>query len=128
MPTYILLLTLTPEGRARMLEDAENLRRAEAAIRIPGVSVMGVYGVLGEYDFVSILEAPDNDAAARFSLDLGVRAGAHITTLPAIPITRFETVAGDSPPELETGVTPGLAQDAPEAGAEQQGGPPLRAS
>ncbi len=119
MPTYILLLTPTPEGRAKMLEDAENLRRAEAAISIPDVSVMGVYGVLGDYDFVSILEAPDNDAAARFSLDLGVRAGAHITTLPAIPITRFQGIAGDDPPELETGVTRGLAHEAPEAGGDQ---------
>jgi len=125
MPTYILLLTLTPEGRAKMLGDAENLRRAEAAITIPGVSMMGVYGVLGDYDFVSILEDPDNDAAARFSLDLGVRGGADIPTLPAIPITRFGGVSGDDPPELETGVTPGIAQDVPAAGGDQQGGPPL---
>ena len=105
MPTYILLLNLTPEGRGKMLEDGEMLRRAEDAIVIPGTTVMGVYGVLGEYDFVSILEAPDNDAAAQFSLELGVRAGAHITTLPAIPITRFERGAGHEPPELDTGVT-----------------------
>ena len=60
MATYILLLNLTPEGRARMLEDPETLRRAEDAIEVPGISVMGVYGVLGEHDFVSIVEAPDN--------------------------------------------------------------------
>ena len=112
MPTYILLLTLTPEGRGKMLEDAEMLRRAEGAIAIPDVTVMGVYGVLGEYDFVSILEAPDNDAAAQFSLELGVRAGAHITTLPAIPITRFERGAAHEPPELDTSVTLGPAEEA----------------
>jgi hypothetical protein len=51
---------------------------------------MGLYGVLGRYDFISMLEAEDNEAVARFSLEFGVRAGAHIETLPAVPISRFE--------------------------------------
>ncbi|MBM3139034.1 MAG: GYD domain-containing protein [Chloroflexi bacterium] len=90
MPTYILLLTLTTEGREAMLEDPESLIRAEAACSTEEIQSLGLYGVLGDYDFVSIVEAPDNEAAARFSLELGVRAGAHITTLPAVPIARFE--------------------------------------
>ena len=91
MATYILLLTLTAEGRQLMLDDAESLLRAEEAIAIPGIEVLGLYGVLGACDFVSIVEAPDNETAAAFSLELGVRAGAHIATLPAIPIARFES-------------------------------------
>ena len=75
MATYILLLTLTPEGREKALADPElcsvSLRRAEAAIRVPGTQVLGLYGVLGQYDFVSILDAEDNAAVAQFSLDLG---------------------------------------------------------
>jgi uncharacterized protein with GYD domain len=90
METYILLLTLTPEGRKLMLEDAESLQRAEDSVDIDGVTCFAIYGVLGEYDFVTILEAPGNDEAAEFSLELGVRAGAHVTTLPAVPMARFE--------------------------------------
>ena len=89
MATYILLLTLDSEDREKMLADPESLPRAEAAISIPGVQLLGLYGVLGDYDFVTLVEAPDNDAMARFSLELGVKAGSHVTTLPAIPITRF---------------------------------------
>ena len=89
MATYILLLTLDSDGREKMLADPESLLRAEAAISIPGVKLLGLYGVLGDYDFVTLVEAPDNDAMARFSLELGVNAGTHVTTLPAIPITRF---------------------------------------
>ena len=74
-----------------MLDDAESLLRAEEAIAIPGIEVLGLYGVLGAYDFVSIVEAPNNKSAAEFSLELGVRAGAHIATLPAIPIARFDS-------------------------------------
>lgn len=86
MATYILLLTLNPEGREKMLEDPDSLLRAENATEIDGVQCLGLYAVLGVFDFVSILEAPDNESAATFSLELGVRAGAHITTLPAIPV------------------------------------------
>lgn len=96
MATYILLLTLTPEGREKALADPDSLRRAEAAIRVPGTQVLGLYGVLGQYDFVSILDAEDNAAVAQFSLDLGVRAGVFVNSLPAIPISRLEH-ASDEP-------------------------------
>jgi len=88
--TYVLLLTLTPEGRERTLADPDNLLRAEQGVSVEGVSCMGIYGVIGDYDFVTWLEAPDNETAARFSLELGVRAGAHVTTLPAIPLGEFK--------------------------------------
>ena len=107
MSTYILLLTLNADGREKMLEDPESLLRAENATEVSGVQCLGLYAVLGTFDFVSILEAPDNESAATFSLELGVRAGAHITTLPAIPVgllqresagTRTSMPAAASPP------------------------------
>lgn len=106
MSMYILLLTLTPEGREQTLRDLENMLRTEESIDVPGVQVLGMYGVLGNYDFVSIVDAPDNEAMARFSLDLGVKAGVHVTTLPAIPITRLEAASGWDPIESEVFETP----------------------
>ena len=73
-----------------MVEEPDALLRATSAVTIPEVQCLGLYGVLGDYDFVTILEAPDNEAAARFSLELGVESGAHIQTLPAVPIGLFE--------------------------------------
>lgn len=89
MATYILLLTLTPEGQAKALADPDYLLRAEGEISMPSVQTLGVYAVLGEYDFVTLVEADGNDAIARFSLELGVRAGAHITTLPVVPAAQL---------------------------------------
>ena len=100
MPTYTQLMTLTPEGRSNMLRDSQTVLRSQNAVRVPGVVVLGLYGVLGDYDFVNIVEAPDNAAAARFSLELGVSAGAHITTLPAIPISRLERTREIEPSEV----------------------------
>ncbi len=104
MATYFLLLTMTPEGRAASLEDPERLLRIEAEIQAKGVVTLGLYGVLGEYDFVSVVEASDNEAIANFSLELGVRAGAHITTMPAIPIGRFERHEPRGPASGSTGI------------------------
>ena len=56
---------------------------------MPGVQPLGLYAVLGEFDFVTIVEAESNERMARFSLELGVRADVHITSLPAVPISRL---------------------------------------
>lgn len=90
MATYVLLLTLTPEGQERMLEDSDLVLTAGNEVAGDGVQILGLYGVLGAYDFVGIVGAPDNDAVARFSIRWGAKARVHVTTLPAIPISRFE--------------------------------------
>ena len=90
MASYILLLTLAPEGREKMMRNPGSVHEAQDAINVPGAYVLGQYGVLGDYDFVYIVEAPDNDSAARFSLELGVHAGVHVVTMPAIPLARLE--------------------------------------
>jgi uncharacterized protein with GYD domain len=84
-------MTLTPEGRVNAMQEPDYLLDAENAIDVPGVQTMGVYAVLGPYDFVTIVEAPDNHAMARFSIELGVRAGVHITTLPTVSASRLES-------------------------------------
>ena len=113
MAHYILLMTLTVEGRERMLEDPDGMLRAANDTRVPDVTGLGLYGVLGAYDFVNIVEAPDNEAAARYSLALGVKAGVHITTLPAVPVALLKGKRGDEEPSLMTGaeVSPGSFAD-----------------
>ncbi len=105
MPSYILTFTLTPEGREDLLADAERLHRITSEVETDDTRVLGMYAVLGEYDFVGIVESPDNDGAARFSLELGVKVGAHIRTMPAIPIGRLRPTQRDgSPSDLEADV------------------------
>ena len=86
MPQYIVLLTLTTAGRERAVDDPQYIVKAPSSISMPGVQCLGLYGVLGRFDFVTILDAPDNEWAARFSLEMGVRAGASVETLPAVRI------------------------------------------
>ena len=104
MGTYILLLTLTPEGQARALANPGYLLEAENDIQVPGVQTLGIYAVLGAYDCVALLEASSNEAVAKFSLELGVKASVHITTLPAVPLARLEASGEGSPDESVTDV------------------------
>ncbi|SRR5581483_2388695 len=90
MPRYILLSTLTIEGRQTLHQRPERLLEVNKELEQMGVQVIAQYAVLGPYDFVSIVEAPDNETIAHVSVDLGSRGTVQIMTLPAIPLDRFE--------------------------------------
>ncbi len=86
MSLYFLLGSLTHDGQ-RMLHNNSNLITDRTRdLNVPGAEILGQYAVLGRYDFVMMVEADDNDAVARISLELGMRTGLHLETLPAIPI------------------------------------------
>ena len=55
-------------------------------IDVDGAEVLGQYAVLGRYDFLTIVAANDNNVVARLSLELGVRTGLYLETLPAMAI------------------------------------------
>ena len=86
MSLYFLLGSLTHDGQ-RMLHTNPNLIGDRTRnMTVPGAEILGQYAVLGRYDFVMMVEADDNDAVARLSLELGMRTGLHLETLPAIPV------------------------------------------
>ncbi len=87
MPTYMLLSKLTPEGRKTLHSQPGRLEEVNHEMERLGVRVLAQYGLLGAYDFVTILEAPDNETVAHLSIDLGSRGTMEIMTFPALPIT-----------------------------------------
>jgi uncharacterized protein with GYD domain len=89
MPIYILLSTLTSEGRKTIKERPERIKQVNKEIESLGAKVLQQYAVLGRYDFVNIVEAPDNDAITRVSIELGARGTVHIMSMPAKPIDDF---------------------------------------
>jgi uncharacterized protein with GYD domain len=93
MPMYILLSTLTPEGRKTIKENAERIREVNKEIEAFGAKVLTQYAVLGPYDFVNIVEAPDNEAITRVSLELGSRGTIEIMSMPAMPVNDFISMA-----------------------------------
>lgn len=89
MPTYILLSTLTDEGRKTVKERPDRITEVNHELERMGVRVVSQWAVLGPYDFVNVVEAPDNETIARASLELGSRGTVHISSLPAIAVEQF---------------------------------------
>ena len=89
MLTYVLLSTLTDEGAKTIKKEPERIKAVNQELEKLGVKVMAQYAVLGPYDFVNIVEAPDNQTIARVSAELASRGSIKIMTLSAIPIDAF---------------------------------------
>ena len=89
MPTYVMLTTLTPEGVQTLKNNPQRLQEVNKEIEQLGAEVKAQWAVLGQYDFVNVIEAPDDKTMARISLELGSRGTGHYETLMAIPIDEF---------------------------------------
>lgn len=89
MATYVLLSTLTPEGRKTVKERPNRIGQVNKEIERYGAKVVSQFVVLGPYDFVTVLEAPDNETVARVSAELGSRGTVQITSMPAMSVEEF---------------------------------------
>jgi len=81
--------TLTNEGRKTIKNNPERIKEVDKEIEKMGARVLAQYATLGMFDFISIVEAPDNETIAKVSTELGARGTIQIMTLSAIPIFEF---------------------------------------
>ena len=89
MATFILLSNLTDEGSKTIKTKPARIREVNQEIEKLGARVTAQYAVLGPYDFVNIVEAPDSATIARVSAELVSRGSVRLMTLTAIPIDEF---------------------------------------
>ncbi len=103
MATYIMLSTLTDEGRKTLKERPERLQAVNKEVEAMGARVRSQYAVLGGYDFVNVIEAPSNEVMARIAMELGSRGTIKVTTLPGMPIDQFVEMMQGAPPTKDAG-------------------------
>ena len=89
MPTYILLSSLTAQGVQTLKSNPDRLREVNRDVEELGAKVLHQWAVLGEFDFVNIVEAPDLATIAKVSVALGARGSTKIETLEALSIDEF---------------------------------------
>jgi len=89
MPVYIMLTNLTDEGRKTVKEKPDRIKEVNKEVEKMGVKILSQYALLGAYDFVNIVEAPDNKAIAKVAVELGSRGTLQTTTLAALSIDEF---------------------------------------
>ena len=90
MAIYIMMSVLTDEGRKTIKMRPERIKEVNKEMEKMGVKVITQYAVIGPYDFINIVEAPDNETITKVSTELGARGTVQIMTLAAIPISDFE--------------------------------------
>ncbi|MBI3608972.1 MAG: GYD domain-containing protein [Nitrospirae bacterium] len=89
MATYIMLSTLTDDGRKTLKSKPSRIKEVNKEIEGMGAKVVAQYAVLGPYDFINVVEAPDNSTIAKISVELGSRGTVQFLTMPALPIDDF---------------------------------------
>src|SRR3954467_8624901 len=89
MPTYIMLSTLSPEGVQTVKNNPQRIKEVNHELEQLGATVKAQWATLGQFDFINVVEAPDEGTMARVSLELGSRGTARYETLLAIPIDDF---------------------------------------
>jgi len=94
MPTYILLTTLTAQGVQTLRSNPDRLREVNRDVEELGAKVLNQWATLGPYDFVNVVEAPDDATIARVSVALGARGSAKLQTMAALEIDDFLNALG----------------------------------
>src|SRR5437868_3763432 len=89
VPTYIMLSVLTPEGVQTIKNNPSRIQEVNREVEQLGATVKAQWATLGHFDFVNVVEAPDEATIAKVSMELGSRGTAKYETLVAIPIDDF---------------------------------------
>lgn len=89
MAIYVMLTTLTDEGRKTVKENPGRIKEVNKEVEAMGVKVLAQYSLMGPYDFVNILDAPSNEAVVKVAVELGARGTLQTLTMAALTLDDF---------------------------------------
>ncbi len=89
MALFVMMTTLTDEGRKTIKTNPERIRQVNKEVEAMGVKIVMQYALMGQYDFINILEAPDNQSVVRVSMELGARGTLIPMTMSALTLDEF---------------------------------------
>jgi uncharacterized protein with GYD domain len=84
-----MLTSLTDEGRKTVRQNPERIGEVNKEVESMGVKIVAQYALMGQYDFVNILEAPDNETVVRVAMELSSRGTLQTMTLAALSLDEF---------------------------------------
>jgi uncharacterized protein with GYD domain len=89
MPTYAMLTTLGPDGWETLRQNPDRINAVRSEVEALGLKVIAQYALMGQYDFLNVIEAPNEQAMAKAAIMLAARGTMRTTTLPAIPVEQL---------------------------------------
>jgi len=97
MPTYIALYKFTDQGIKNIKAAPQRVENNVKAWEKMGGKLLGFYSTMGEYDYVSIAEAPNDAVASTFMLAVGAQGNVRTTTLKAFTTKEFAVIVKNIP-------------------------------
>ena len=94
MPKYIMLSKLSEQGLQTLRANPDRLQAVNADVEELGAKVLHQWFVLGPYDFINIVEAPDAKTIARVGIAISARGSAHLENYEAIEVDELITLLG----------------------------------
>ena len=89
MAIFVMLSNLTDDGRKTIKKNPDRIKEVNKEVEEMGVKVIAQYALLGHYDFVNILDAPNSEAVSRVAIEIGSRGTVQTMTMAALPIDEF---------------------------------------
>jgi uncharacterized protein with GYD domain len=89
MALYIMMSTLTDEGRKTVKANPNRIKEVNKEVEHMGVKIIAQYVTLGQYDFINVLDAPNNEIIAKVAIELGARGTLSTSTLSALTLDDF---------------------------------------
>jgi len=89
MAVFVMLTTLTDEGRKTLQDKPERIKDVNKEVEARGVKIINQFALLGPYDFVNILEAPSAEAVSKVAIALGARGTLQTMTMAAMSVDEF---------------------------------------
>ena len=86
MAVYVMFGTLTDEGRKTIKNNPGRIKEVNKEVEEMGGKILAQYAVLGQWDFITIIEAVGNTTITKIALELGSRGTLQTMTMAAIPI------------------------------------------
>ena len=86
MAIYVMLTSLTDEGRKTLKSNPQRIKEVNKEVEAMGAKILAQYALLGPYDFVNILDAPDNKTIAKVATELSSRGTLQTMTMAAMTI------------------------------------------
>ena len=86
MPTYLLFSTLSPQGLQTLQATPERVFEVNRELEASAVQVVQQWALLGSYDMLSVVTAPDMTAVAKVSAEMAARGSARIDTMTVVEL------------------------------------------
>ena len=89
MAKFVMLTTLTDEGRKTIKDNPGRIKEVNKEVEAMGAKILAQYSLLGPYDFVNIIEAPSSEAVSNVAITLGARGTLQTMTMAAMEVDDF---------------------------------------